>query len=70
MAYVHDKVENTLTLRTFGPHANFTPAIIPPVLRGEYIALLEKAHGKDTGVVNFIAERVEETQKDLLRMLK
>ena len=48
----------------------YTLAIIPPVLRGEYIALLEKAHEDDTDFVNFIAERVEETQKDLLRLLK
>ena len=48
----------------------YTPAIIPPVLRGEYIALLEKAHEEDAAFVNFIAERVEETQKDLLRLLK
>ena len=48
----------------------YTMAIIPPVLRGEYIALLEKAHVDDSGFVHFIAERVEETQKDLLRLLK
>lgn len=48
----------------------YTPAIIPPVLRGEYVALLEKAHEEDAAFVNFIAERVEETQKDLLRLLK
>jgi Fic family protein len=48
----------------------YTMAIIPPVLRGEYIALLEKAHEDDTAFVKFIAEQVEETQKDLLRMLK
>jgi len=48
----------------------YTLAIIPPVLRGEYISLLEKAHEDDTGFVKFIAERVEETQKDLLRLLK
>lgn len=45
-------------------------AIIPPVLRGEYIALLEKAHVDDADFVQFIAERVEETQKDLLRLLQ
>ena len=48
----------------------YTMAIIPPVLRGEYIALLEKAHVDDADFVQFIAERVEETQKDLLRLLK
>ena len=30
---------------------------------------LEKAHEDDTAFVHFIAERVEETQKDLLRLL-
>ena len=48
----------------------YTMAIIPPVLRGEYIALLEKAHVDDADFVQFIAERVEETQKDLLRLLQ
>ena len=48
----------------------YTMAIIPPVLRGDYIALLEKAHVDDAEFVHFIAERVEETQKDLLRLLK
>ena len=48
----------------------YTMAIIPPILRGEYISLLEKAHLDDSGFVHFIAERVEETQKDLLRLLK
>ena len=48
----------------------YTMAIIPPVLRGDYIALLEKAHVDDSGFVDFIAERVAETQKDLLRLLK
>ena len=48
----------------------YTLAIIPPILRGEYIALLDKAHEDDADFVQFIAERVGETQKDLLRLLK
>lgn len=44
-------------------------AVIPPVLRQEYIALLEKAHTDDGPFVEFIADRVAETQKDLMRML-
>ena len=48
----------------------YTLAVIPPVLRGEYIALLEKAHTDDAPFEKFIAERVLETQKDLLRMLR
>jgi len=48
----------------------YTIAIIPPVLRGEYITLLEKAHKNERSFVEFIADRVAETQKDLLRLLK
>lgn len=48
----------------------YTIGIIPPVLRNEYILLLEKAHKADKPFVKFIAERVAETQKDLIRMLK
>ncbi len=47
----------------------YTLAIVPPVLRVEYIQLLEKAHTNDNPFVEFIAERVLETQKDILRML-
>ena len=47
----------------------YTLAIIPPILRAEYIAMLEKAHTDDTSFMEFIAERVLETQKDILRML-
>ena len=47
----------------------YTPAIIPPILRANYIAALEKAHTDDASFVEFIAERVLETQKDILRML-
>lgn len=45
-------------------------AIIPPILRSEYIQALEKAHTDDKPFVKFIAERVKETQKDCLRILK
>jgi len=48
----------------------YTIAIIPPILRTEYIMLLEKAHQDDRPFLKFIEERVEETQKDLLRLLK
>ena len=47
----------------------YTLAIVPPVLRAEYIALLERAHTDDAPFEAFIAERVLETQKDILRML-
>ena len=45
-------------------------AIIPPILRHEYIALLEKAHENDKPFVEFIAERVLETEKEIMRLLK
>jgi len=47
----------------------YTLAIILPVLRAEYVAVLEKAHEDDASFVEFIAERALETQKDILRML-
>lgn len=45
----------------------YLPVIIPPILRNEYIASLEKAHANDTDFVEFIKERELESQKDILR---
>lgn len=45
-------------------------AIIPPILRSEYIRYLEKAHTDDTGFITFIAKCVKETQKDYLRLFR
>lgn len=47
----------------------YTLAIIPPILRAEYIRLLEKAHADDAPLIQFIGDRVLETQKDILRLL-
>jgi Fic family protein len=45
--------------------------IIPPVVRQEYIASLEKARGGDDRIfIDFIARMVRETQKDYLRLFK
>jgi len=44
-------------------------AVIPPVLRHEYIQLLEKAHRDDRPFAHFIAERVMESQKEIMRLL-
>jgi Fic family protein len=44
-------------------------AVIPPVLRQEYISLLERAHKDDKPFVDFIAEQVYETQKEIMRLL-
>jgi Fic family protein len=47
----------------------YLPAIIPPILRSEYISFLEKAHEDDRAFINFIVERELESQKDFLRLL-
>ena len=44
-------------------------AIIPPVLRTEYIRLLELAHTNTKPFIEFIAERVYETEKEIIRLL-
>jgi len=45
-------------------------AVIPPVLRQEYIQTLEGAHKDDKKFIEFIARVVRETQQDYLRLLK
>ena len=45
-------------------------AIIPPILRRDYIQALEKAHTDDKSFIEFIAKVVRETQQDYLRLLK
>ena len=47
----------------------YLPAVIPPVLRHEYIELLEKAHRDDKPFGQFIAERAIESQKEIMRLL-
>lgn len=44
-------------------------AVIPPVLRQEYISLLEYAHKDDRPFIDFIAERVLESEKEIMRLL-
>ncbi len=45
-------------------------AIIPPILRRDYIQALEKAHTDDKSFIEFIAKVARETQQDYLRLLK
>ncbi|NLB42109.1 MAG: Fic family protein [Clostridiales bacterium] len=47
----------------------YLPALIPPILRIDYISLLEKAHEDDSSFISFIADRELESQKDFLRLL-
>lgn len=58
-----------LLMNTALIHEGFLPALIPPILRSEYISLLEKAHKDDGEFIHFIAERELESQKDFLRLL-
>ncbi|MFW5770526.1 MAG: Fic family protein [Spirochaetota bacterium] len=44
-------------------------AIIPPVLRGEYVSSIEAAHENDAEFLKLVCRCVYETQKDYLRML-
>lgn len=48
---------------------DYSIAIIPAVLRHDYIAALELAHTNDTVFNDFIADRIIATQVDLLRLL-
>ena len=48
----------------------YTIAIVPAVLRHEYIYSLEAAHKEKQLFLDFIADRVIATQLDLLRLLK
>lgn len=57
-------IMNTILIRH-----GYIPAIIPPVLRQEYISLLEKAHMDDNPFLEFIAERVYESEKEMGRLL-
>lgn len=47
----------------------YMQAVIPPVLRQEYIDLLERAHQDDRPFMDFIAERVLESEREIMRLL-
>lgn len=46
----------------------YTIAIIPPIMRRDYIDSLEQAHTSDKEFIQLIARMVRETQKDYLRL--
>jgi len=48
----------------------YPPAIIPPVIRAEYIETLESSWINSQPFYKFIAQQVIETEKDLMRMLR
>jgi Fic family protein len=47
----------------------YPPAMIPSILRRDYIGTLEKSWTDERLFIEFIAERVLEAEKDLMRML-
>jgi len=49
---------------------NFPVTIIPPILRLEYIQLIEKTHTNDKLFIEFIAERVKNAQLEYINLLK
>lgn len=48
----------------------YTIALIPAILRHEYVQSLEASHKEPSVFVDFMAERIIATQMDLLRLLK
>lgn len=50
--------------------AGYLPAVIPPVLRMDYVSLLERAHRDAHDFIEFIAERELESQKEILRLFQ
>lgn len=48
----------------------YLPAVIPPILRMDYISLLERAHRDPHDFIQFIAERELESQKEILRLFQ
>lgn len=49
---------------------SYVIAIIPPILRRDYIQALERAYRDDSSFIEFIASAVRETQRDYLRLLR
>ena len=48
----------------------YLPAVVPPILRGDYVSLLERAHRDDGDFIEFIAERELASQKEMLRLFQ
>lgn len=46
----------------------FEIAIIPPIMRNDYIRSLEKAHVDDSDFIQLIAKMLKETQQDYIRL--
>jgi Fic family protein len=74
LAQVHPFVDGNgricrLSMNAVLVQNGYPPAIIPPILRGDYIRTLEKSWINEQFFIEFIAGRVWEAEKDLMRML-
>jgi Fic family protein len=74
LAQVHPFIDGNgricrLSMNAILVQNGYPPAIVPPILRGDYIRALEKSWTNEQFLVEFIAGRVLETEKDLMRML-
>ena len=72
--FIHPSVDGNgriarLVMNLFLLQEGYTIALIPPVLRVDYIAPLEAAHENHTDFLRLIRGCVYETQKDYLRMI-
>jgi Fic family protein len=74
IAFVHPFIDGNGRVARLAMNAvliqnGYLPAAIPPVLRAAYLNTLEKAWDNDIFFLEFIANRVLETEKDFLRMM-
>lgn len=75
LAFIHPFIDGNgrvarLLMNLILLQKDYCIAIIPPILRGDYIQALEKAHTDDKDFRKFVAAAVRETQKDYLRLLR
>ncbi|MBM3886829.1 Fic family protein [Candidatus Dependentiae bacterium] len=59
-----------LLMNTALLQAGYCIAIIPPILRAQYIQALEDAHANDASFKELIAQQVKEACKDYLRLIE
>jgi Fic family protein len=72
--YIHPFIDGNgrisrLLMNTVLIQDGYMLAVVPPVLRQEYISLLEQSHKNDRPFTDFIAERVLESEKEIMRLL-
>jgi Fic family protein len=74
LAFIHPFIDGNgriarLAMNTVLLQKGYLPVVIPSLLRKDYFQTLERAHSEETSFIEFIAERVIETERDILRLL-